>query len=44
MVKQTAGRDALGNFAPKSQNSMMMYSSVKCGTALQNFHCAIAAW
>ncbi len=44
MVKQTAGRDALGNFAPSSQNSTMMCSSAKYGAARQNFHFVIAAW
>ena len=30
-VKQTAGRTALGEFALNSQNSMMMYFSVRYG-------------
>ncbi len=39
MVKQTAGRDKLGEFAPKFlQKLMTMCFSAKCGVGKTNFH------
>ena len=35
-VKQTAGRTALGEFAPKFANSMTMYFSVRYGAERTN--------
>lgn len=37
-VKQTAGRDSLGKFAPKFAELMTMYFSVKYGQEKINFH------
>lgn len=38
MVKQTAGRDKLGEFAPKFAEINDDVLSVKCGVGKTNFH------
>lgn len=35
-IKQTAGRDQLGTFAPKSRNLMTTFFLEKCGAAPSN--------
>lgn len=42
-VKQTAGRDALGEFAPKFAELMTTYSSGRYGAGRSSWPCGIAA-
>lgn len=43
-IKQTAGRDQLGEFAPKFAELMTMYFSEKCGTVRTSLDCATEVW
>ena len=43
-IKQTAGRDALGDFAPNSLSSMTMCCSARCGAEKTGFPFETAAW
>ncbi len=43
-IKQTAGRDALGDFAPNSHSSMTMCCSARCGAEKTGFPFETAAW
>ena len=43
-IVQTAGRDQLGDFAPKFAELNAMSFSVRCGAVPTNWGCATAAW
>ena len=43
-VKQTAGREALGEFAPNSQSSMTTYCSARCGAGRTSSPSGTGAW
>ena len=43
-IKQTAGRDALGDFAPNLHSSMTMCCSARCGAEKTGFPFETAAW
>ena len=43
-IKQTAGRDQLGEFAPKFAELKTMYFSERCGAARTNSDSATAVW
>ena len=43
-IKQTAGRDALGDFAPNSHSSTMTCCLVRYGAERTSSHFETAAW
>lgn len=43
-IKQTAGRDALGDFAPNLHSSMTMCCSARYGAEKTGFPFETAAW